>query len=247
MRLICDMHTHTVYSRNGHGKNTIAEMAEQARAMGMKALVISDHGRSHPFYGVRGKDFKQMRQEIDAINAQTSDFKVYLSVESNLIGADGRIDIQEEELTYCDAIYAGYHYGYIPASVKDVFGFALLNTLARFLPFLRKKARQVDTQAYLKMMDRYPVKMITHPGDKLWIDIEPIARKAAEKDIILEINPRHHHLNGEEIKIAKKYGCRFAINSDAHSKEALGKVAGGFETAEAAGLTAADIVNAEDA
>ncbi len=242
MKLLCDMHTHTVYSHHNHGKNTIVEMAEQARKIGLKALVISDHGRSHPFYGIKGSDFKKMRAEIDALNATYDDLTIYLSVESNITGV-GKIDIQEEEKEYCDFIYAGYHYGFIPASIKDTFHFALRNILARIFPFMRKKARAVNTQAYLDIMDNYDLKMITHPGDKLPVDIESIIQKAAEKDIILEINPRHHHLNAHELCIAKNYPVRFAVNSDAHSKEALGRVEAAEAIITQAGVPLTRIVN----
>lgn len=242
MKLLCDMHTHTVYS---HGKNTIEEMVEQARALGLKAVVISDHGRSHPMFGVRKKNFKKMRQEIDALNEKYEDIAVYLSVESNITGADGSIDIGKEERQYCDWIYAGYHYGYIPASIKDVFHFALRNYLTVVFPFMKEKTRRINTEAYLKMMDRYALKMITHPGDKLPVDIEPIAKKAAEKGVILEINPRHSHLSSEELKIALKYDVQFAVNSDAHSVQALGQVQGAESTIKEAGVPSERIVNIE--
>lgn len=242
MKLLCDMHTHTVYS---HGKNTIEEMVEQARALGLKAVVISDHGRSHPMFGVRKKNFKKMRQEIDALNEKYEDIAVYLSVESNITGADGSIDIGKEEMQYCDWIYAGYHYGYIPASIKDVFHFALRNYLTVVFPFMKEKTRRINTEAYLKMMDRYALKMITHPGDKLPVDIEPIAKKAAEKGVILEINPRHSHLSSEELKIALKYDVQFAVNSDAHSVQALGQVQGAESTIKEAGVPSERIVNIE--
>ena len=242
MKLLCDMHTHTVYS---HGKNTIEEMVEQARALGLKAVVISDHGRSHPMFGVRKKNFKKMRQEIDALNEKYEDIAVYLSVESNITGADGSIDIGKEERQYCDWIYAGYHYGYIPASIKDVFHFALRNYLTVVFPFMKEKTRRINTEAYLKMMDRYALKMITHPGDKLPVGIEPIAKKAAEKGVILEINPRHSHLSSEELKIALKYDVQFAVNSDAHSVQALGQVQGAESTIKEAGVPSERIVNIE--
>ncbi|MEF9917846.1 MAG: PHP domain-containing protein [Eubacterium sp.] len=240
MRLVCDMHTHTTYS---HGKNTIEEMVEQARSIGLEAIVISDHGRSHPAFGVRKKNFVKMRREINALNEKYDDIQVYLSVESNIIGADGNIDIKEEEKMYCDWIYAGYHYGYIPASFKDLFHFALRNYLTKVFPFMRKKTKAVNTETYLKMMDRYDLKMITHPGDKLPIDIEPIAKKAAERGVILEINPRHSHLNVDELKIALKYDVKFAINSDAHNIQSLGNISCAEATIKEAGVPLERIIN----
>ncbi|OXS24841.1 MAG: histidinol-phosphatase [Acetobacterium sp. MES1] len=243
MKITHDMHTHTTYS---HGKNTIAEMVAQARKIGLTAITISDHGRSHPVFGVRKKNFAKMRAEIDALNQKYDDIDIYLSVESNIIGANGDIDIKEEEKKYCDWISAGYHYGYFPASIKDIFVFALPNYAARVLPFLRKAVVEMNTRTYIKMMERYDIKLITHPGDKMPINIEAVAKAAAEHGVILEINPRHNHLNAEEIKIAMKYPVSFAINSDAHSIAALGDMRAAPEVVKAAGIPITRIVNITD-
>lgn len=242
MKLLMDMHTHTTYSRNGHGKNTIEEMVNQARKIGLKGLVISDHGRSHPFYGVRKTDFAKMRKEIDALNRRYDDIEIYLSVEANITGR-GFIDIEEEELKYCDWISCGYHYGFIPKNIKSFFNFLLPNFLAMLLPFLRPLVRGLNTQCYVDVMEHYPIALITHPGDKIAIDIEPIAKKAAQKNVILEINPSHGHLSVENIKKAMKYPVYFAINSDAHSIDRLAKVTGAKEMMAAAGLPNERVVN----
>lgn len=242
MRLICDMHTHTTYS---HGLGTITEMVEEARWQGLSAIVISDHGRSHPLYGVKKENFAKMRAEIDALNAKYDDIEIYLSVESNIIGADGTIDIGEEELKNCDWIYAGYHYTYIPHRFSDFIHFMLRNYVTYVFPWMKKKTRARNTAAYLAMMDKYDLKMITHPGDKCPIDVDAVGKKAAEKGIILEINPRHSHLNVQELKQILPYGGKFAINSDAHRVATLAKVEGGFKMAEEAGVPITRIVNCE--
>jgi putative hydrolase len=240
MKITHDMHTHTIYS---HGKNTIAEMVDQAREIGLEAIIISDHGRSHPMFGVRKKNFAKMRAEIDALNQKYDDIAIYLSVESNITGAEGNIDIGAEEKKYCDWISAGYHYGYFPASIKDLFVFTIPNYAARVLPFLRKAVVDMNTRTYIKMMEQHDIKLITHPGDKMPINIDAVAKAAAEHGVILEINPRHDHLNAEEIKIAMKYPVDFAINSDAHSIAALGDMGNAPETIKAAGIPITRIVN----
>jgi putative hydrolase len=46
MEIIADMHTHTVAS--GHAYSTVNELAQAARAKGLKALAITDHGPTLP-------------------------------------------------------------------------------------------------------------------------------------------------------------------------------------------------------
>ena len=242
MKLFFDMHTHSTYS---DGKNTIEEMVEEARAKGLRAIAISDHGRSHPLYGVKKTDFKTMRETIDRLNEKYDDIDIYLSVESNITGTDGTIDIKEEEKQYCDFILAGYHYVFIPSRFQDFFTLWVRNNLANIFPWMRKKTIEANTQTYIKMMDRYDIKMITHPGDKIRIDVDQVAKKAAEKGIILEINPRHYHLDQHELKIAMKYPVQFAINSDAHSKFAIADVEKAYKIAELAEVPIERIVNCE--
>lgn len=240
MKIRHDMHTHTVWS---HGKNTIEEMVQQARKIGLAAITISDHGRSHPLFGVRKGNFIKMRKEIDGLNKKYPDIDITLSVEANIIGAQGQIDVQEEELSHCHWISAGYHYGYIPASLGDVFRFAIPNYLARILPFLRKYVIAMNTRTYVMMMEKYPIRLITHPGNKIPIDIDQVAAAAAKHNVLLEINPRHGHLNAQEIKIAMQHAVNFAINSDAHHREALGDMRNTPALVRAAGLPIERIVN----
>jgi putative hydrolase len=237
------MHTHTIWS---HGKNTIEEMVQQGRKIGLKAITISDHGRSHPVFGVRKNDFAKMRAEIDALKKKYDDIEIYLSVESNIIGANGNIDIKEEEKNNCDWILAGYHYGYIPASIKDIFHFSIPNYAARVLPFLRKYVIGMNTKSYIRMMEQHDIKLITHPGDKMPIDIDQVAKAAAKHGVILEINPRHDHLNAEEIKTAMKYQVDFAVNSDAHKIQALGDMRDVPQMLKTAGIPLDRIINIEE-
>ncbi len=242
MRIIHDMHTHTVWS---HGKNTIEEMVIQGRKIGLAAITISDHGRSHPLFGVRKGNFKKMRQEIDGLNDKYPDIDISLSVEANIIGAKGQIDVKEEELTHCHWISAGYHYGYIPANLREVFVFAIPNYLARVLPFLRKYVIGMNTASYVKMMEKNDIRLITHPGNKIPIDIDQVAKAAADHNVLLEINPRHEHLNAAEIKIAMAHPVNFAINSDAHHRDALGDMRATPQVVREAGLPLSRIVNVE--
>lgn len=240
-----DMHTHTVYSRNHHGKNTIEEMVEQGRKIGLNAITISDHGRNHPFYGIRPQNLKEMRAEVDRLNEKYDDIEVTLGIEANLIGSDGEIDIGDEERRYCDVIYAGFHYGYLPNRASDFFTFLIPNLMAQLIPPLREKRKKKNTEAYLKMCDRYPLTMITHPGDKMPIETEKLAAKAAEKGIILEINGHHDHLNAEELKKAAPYDVKFAVNSDAHAVDQLGRTGQAEQNIREAGIDPARVINVD--
>ncbi|MFZ7121704.1 MAG: PHP domain-containing protein [Eubacteriaceae bacterium] len=243
MRLTGDLHTHTNYS---HGKNTIEENIIQAIDIGLEKIVISDHGSGHFLYGVKSNHWMQMREIINDMRKKYPQIEILLGIEANIIGIDGHIDIMEEDFEIYDVIYVGYHYGIVPYSIKDFFMFYCFNFLAKALPFLRKKARVVNTKALLNVMDKYPIFMITHPGAKVPIDIDKIAEKAAQLGIVLEVNASHGHLSEEEINIAKKYQVKFAINSDAHIKENIGEVKKGIDAVKYASIPIENIINVKE-
>jgi putative hydrolase len=77
--------------------------------------------------------------------------------------------------------------------------------------------------------------MITHPVQKEYpLDLEKVARAAAENNVILELNassysPKKDHTRGIKsqslrlLKLAKKYGFKLAVNSDAHFHDEIGE------------------------
>ena len=85
--------------------------------------------------------------------------------------------------------------------------------------------------------------ILTHPGDKLIVDIEEIAKAAEKNNVILEINDSHTHLNTDEINICKNYEVKFAINSDSHIKDTVGSFESGLERAINAELDLEKIIN----
>ena len=60
MAIIADYHTHTKYSRHGHGKGTIEENVRVAFEKGLRQVGISDHGFNQKMYGVRRKDIEKV-------------------------------------------------------------------------------------------------------------------------------------------------------------------------------------------
>ena len=82
MNITFDLHTHTVYS---HGKGTVEENAVSAKEKGLYGIGITDHGFSHPAFGMRRKKLDQMRADCIAAEEKTGE-KILLGIESNLRG-----------------------------------------------------------------------------------------------------------------------------------------------------------------
>ncbi|KXG74642.1 PHP domain-containing protein [Thermotalea metallivorans] len=242
MKIFADYHTHTKYS---HGKGTIQENVDEALRKGLREVAITDHGPNHIAYGVRKKDIKKMREEIDRINGSTDKIKVKLGLEANIVSTDGKIDIDQEIIKNLDIVLAGYHFGAMPQGISEALKIHGSNVLAKYLPSVEKKVRVINTKAVVEAIYNNPIDIITHPGAKANIDTAELAQAAVKRDTALEINSSHGYLTVEYIKIAMKEGVKFVINSDAHRPADVGNVKAGIDRAVAAGLKVEQILNGE--
>lgn len=235
MITICaDYHTHTAFS---HGKGTPEQNVVAAIRMGLKGIAITDHAMGHALYGMRRREIRTLRREIDRLNkVYQREIVVWMGVEANLIGCDGELDVTPEEAGWFDLLAMGFHKGATPHSLRD-FRRLYLSNLGRSKPALR------NTQAYLHAMERYPIDVITHPGEYIPIDIEPIAQVARQRHTALEINAAHPHLNFEQIQRILPTGCLFIIGSDAHRPEDVGRMETAIALAREAEVPTERIVN----
>lgn len=242
MKLFADYHTHTIYS---HGKGTIRENVEEAVRKGLREIVISDHGPGHFTYGVKIKNIKKMREEIEELKKEYNNIEIKLGVEANLISCDGDIDVREEDIKLFDKLLVGYHNGAVPSKAGDFYRLFIRNWCSKILPHLRESNRRIITRAMISAINRYKVDIITHPGAKADIDTRELAKAAAKRGTALEINASHGFMTVEYVKIAMKEGALFAIDSDAHRPQDVGNFERGIQIALDAGLPASRIVNAD--
>jgi putative hydrolase len=241
MRILGDYHTHTTYS---HGLGSIEDNVKAALEKGLKVIAITDHGFGHLGFGVKKYRFKDMRREIDALKSVYPQIDILLGVEANLLSIDGDLDLDDSILPYFDILICGYHFG---STLKNWWRDAplhLCNMLKKVHPYFYEKAKQFNTRALIGAMDKYPLFFISHPGAKGPIDVKKVARKAFEKNVLLEINNSHGHLTVKDILLAKGENAKFIINSDAHHPSRVGTFELSLERAALSGLEAQDIFNA---
>nr|WP_300001888.1 PHP domain-containing protein [Tissierella sp.] len=216
MRLFGDYHTHTIYS---HGKGNIEDNVKIAIKKGLKEIAICDHGPGHFLYGVKKKNIPLMKEEILRLNDKYAkdDITILLGVEANLIGFQGMIDMDDALIKHTDILLLGYHYGVIPASFGDGIGLYIKNPLSKISGLGREKSLELNTLAFIKAVNKYPIDFITHPGAKVKLDIKELARACGKVGTALEINAKHGELSIESIKIAMEEDVEFIVNSDAHT------------------------------
>lgn len=250
IRLKGDYHTHTIYSsgfkRKGtHAKGTIEENVAEAYAKGLETIVISEHGPGHYLYGLRLENLPIMKEEIIRLREiyEPKGLSILLGLESNLVGLDGELDVDEGIIKQLDILLMGYHYGATPGSIWDALGLYVTPQLAKLFAGTKEGSVERMTEAYIKAMDRYPINIITHPGSKAKIDIVEVAKKAARIGTALEISSKHDELSVKSLELIKDIPVMLYLNSDAHDPENVGEVGRGIKKTEESGIDLNRIVN----
>lgn len=210
MKLIADLHTHTSYS--AHALNTISEMINEAVRLGLKAIAITDHGPSMPdsghiWYFGNGEDLPDI---IDGT-------LVLFGGEIDVMNVQGDMDLPASYMEKLDWVIASLH-----------------------KRFVRALSYEEATQLWLNVAQNPYVDMIGHceqTGHEFDVDRVIPAFAANNKVVEFNGNSAVARPGGEEnmLKIAlacKRYGCKVAVNSDAHSIYSIGKIHGVMEMLE---------------
>ena len=232
-KVVYDYHTHTTYS---HGKGSIEDNVKAAISAGLSGIGISDHGPGHLTYGIKRGSIPVMRREIEELRRKYPEFRLYMSVEANLVSSGNYLDLLPDEFGDFDYVIAGYHYGVLH-------GRCVRNYVDEHLGIRSKALRIRNTEMTVKAIYENPIRILTHPGDKGPFDLDEIAKACADRKTLMEINTRHTHLTLEEIRQVAKYDVQFVVSSDAHTSDRVGDVSEGIERAVRAGIDLSRIVN----
>ena len=103
-----DLHMHT---NSSDGLATIQQMAEAARARGLKYVAITDHSKRVAM--ANGLDARRLRRqwtEIDKINGQLKGLKILKGIEVDILQRGG-LDLDDRVLAEADWVVASVHYG----------------------------------------------------------------------------------------------------------------------------------------
>jgi DNA polymerase (family X) len=217
-------HNHTVAS---DGANTLEEMAEAARALGLKYLGIGDHSQSLTIAnGLNPERVLQQEEAIDALNKKLKGFHVFKGTECDIL-EDGSLDFDDELLDTFD---------YVVASVHSYF----------------KQTREEMTARIIRAIRHPAVTMLGHATGRLLlrrdgyqVDLEAVLKAAAETGTMIEINahPQRLDLDWVHCKRARALGVKLVINPDAHSTADLALYRYGVDVARRGWLTPDDVYN----
>jgi DNA polymerase (family 10) len=221
-----DLHLHTDWS---DGTESIAEMVAGAEAFGHDYIAVTDHATGPGMVGGVGVPDDRLREQIPEVRAvaDDADIEVFTGVEAN-IDADGDVSVADDLLADLDFVVASPHAG------LDGDG----------------------TDRLVAAAEHPGVNAIGHPTGRLInersgleLDVERLARVAADTDTALEINadPRRLDLTGRAVKTAVEQGATIVVDTDAHRTSSYEHIRYGVHTARRGWAAAADVLNTRDA
>lgn len=218
------IHTHSTYS---DGSASLKDMATACRDKGYEYLVISDHSQS-AFYagGLSPEIIRKQHAEIDKLNADLAPFKIYKSIESDIL-SDGSLDYEASVLASFDLVIASVH-SHLKMSEEKA--------MERLLTAIRSPYTTIlghPTGRLLLSRPGYPV------------DHQVLIEACARHNVVIELNANPHRLDVDwtYLSFADKLGVKVAINPDAHSIEGIDDIQYGVLAARKGGLVKGNTLN----
>jgi DNA polymerase (family 10) len=209
------------------GRHSIEQMAEAAKKMGLEYILITDHSKSLTVTGgLTDKKILQQKKEIEKVNKKIRGITILSGAEVDIL-KDGSLDLEEETLKQLDIVGVSVHSHF-------------------------RLSRKEQTARIIKAMRNPNVDIFFHPTARrinrraaIDLDIDKVIAEAKKTRTILEINahPERLDLKDEYIRQAKIAGCKFSINSDAHSVGGLAVLNYGIAQARRGWLEAKDVIN----
>ncbi|PXY33142.1 DNA polymerase/3'-5' exonuclease PolX [Prauserella sp. PE36] len=221
--LLGDLHTHTDLT---DGVASLEDMVRAAAARGYAYYAITDHAPDMAMQRMSDEKILAQRERVRKLDGTVAGMRLLHGTELN-IGPDGEVDWPESFLRGFDLCVASIHSHF----TQD---------------------RATITRRLVRAAENPCVHVIGHPTTRLIgrrgpvdVDLAEVFRACARTGTALEINsaPDRLDLRDEDILLAKRFGVRFAINSDAHAVHHLGFVRYGAGTAQRGWLTKDDVIN----
>ena len=219
-----DLHIHSVWSDGGSSTD---EIVRKARELGYEYIAITDHSQGLKIAGgLNREQLKIKRKEIESLNRKYRDIKILFGTEVD-IHSDGTLDYPDDILKKMDIVIAAIHVGF-------------------------KQSKEQLTKRIVKACQNKYVHIIAHPTGKLWgareayeVDFEKIFKAAKDTNTSMEINsfPQRLDLNDIYTRMAKDFGVKIVINTDAHIAEQLDTMRFGLSCGRRGWLEKKDVLN----
>jgi putative hydrolase len=222
-----DCHMHSDWS---DGRASIEDMAATARSLGHEYAVLSDH--STRLTVARGLSRERLLEQLDLVarlNEGFAPFRLLTGIETDILD-DGTLDQDEAVLGSLEVVVGSVH-----SSLR--------------MPAAAMTSRMIAAVAnpHLDILGHCTGRLITGRRGRPQsdFDAEAVFAACARYDKAVEINCRPERLDPppDLLRLAVAAGCKFAVNTDAHTPEELQWQALGCRQAAACGVDPEGVVN----
>lgn len=219
-----DLQMHTTAS---DGKTSVEEMAEAAKKLGYRYILITDHSKAVTI--ANGLDERRAVENIKRIKAARKKVKgieIWAGAEVDILG-DGRLDYPDALLKQFDIVLASVH------------------------SRMTQPAEEM-TERLLKALQNSYVRILGHPTgrhllkrDPFTFDLEKVFAAARKLGVILELNgnPERLDLCDRHVKLARDKGMKIIISTDAHHPDHFGFMRYGVITARRGWMEQKSVLN----
>lgn len=205
-----DCHLHSTWSDGGA---SIETMARTAQSLGHEYIVMTDHSaRLTVAHGLDRHRLLAQLEEVAALNERLDDFRILTGMEVDIL-ADGSLDLDEDLLAELDVVVASVH-SKLSMDSKDMTRRMVMAVASPHVDILGHCTGQ-------KVPGRMrPIGQSDFPGRiGSSFDADMVFAACAKFDTAVEINcrPERQDPPDDLLDLAIEWGCRVAIDTDAHA------------------------------
>jgi DNA polymerase (family 10) len=212
------VHNHTTWS---DGVDTLKDFVTACKDHKYEYVVISDHSKNaHYAGGLKEEKVLKQIEEIDKLNKKFSSFKIFKSIECDIL-VSGELDYSNEILQLFDLVIISIHQ-------------------------LLKMNEEKATKRLIKAIeDPYSTILGHMTGRQLLIrpgypvNFKKVIDACAANGVIIEINANPYRLDMDwsRIPYTLSKGVMISVNPDAHSVREIDNIRWGISAARKGGLT----------
>jgi len=221
-----DCHAHTTWSDGGA---PLRDMATTAVDLGHEWMVCTDHSaRLTIAHGLNEQRLTDQIDEIAALNQELAPFRLLTGMEVDIF-EDGTLDLADEMLADLDVVVASVH-----SKLK----------LAR--DQMTRRMVMAIASPHTDILGHCTNRKLTGRGrPPSEFDPEIVFAACAQFDTAVEINCRPERQDPPEelLELAVEWGCKVAINTDAHATGQLEWQPYGADKAVRCGVQTENIIN----
>lgn len=200
--IAADLHCHTIAST--HAYSTVTEVAQAAAQRGLAAVGCTDHAPAMP-----DSPHIWHFHNLDCLPDRIAGVRVLRGAEVNVLGPDGRLDLDEDTLRGLELVVASMHRQTMPPSSKEE-----------------------CTAAWLAVAANPLVDIVGHSGSPQFAyDYETVIPEFGRQGKAVELNEGTFRVRKASVQncrriaeLCKKHGVSVALDSDAHYHALVGVV-----------------------